>query len=362
MFAWRGHLPGAQAMTADRAAVMRVAAAFDIDGDLPVPFGDGLIHTTLCVAGHLLQRLNGEVFPDPVAVAENAAAAASRVDDALRTAGDLDPRHRLVYLPGPEGRPWYRDGDDGIWRAMILIPGARPAGPAEARAAALALGRFPGLVDAGEGPEVRETMPGFHDTIARFGALRDLASFDPHGRLAYCRSECKRLLALAGLAARLRAGELPVRPVHNDAKPDNVLVDVGSGEALCVIDLDTVQPGLAAHDFGDLVRATVTGRPEDEPDLVRVALQEDVFRDLAAGYLEGAAGWLTPQEHETLVDGALVITCEQAVRFLCDYLAGDTYYRISEAGHNLRRARAQLRLLEELLAAENDLRRVVSGV
>ncbi len=364
----RGHVA---ARLAGLAASRRAAAGFDLDVSRrsPKAFGNGLVNDTweLDAPGgpRLLQRLNREVFPDPAAVAENAAAAAARVDDALRRRGDADPRHRLVFLAGPDHRPWLRDAAGEVWRCLVRIPAARPVDPtrqAEVRAAARLLGRFPGLVAEGAGPPLREILPGFHDTPARLAALRAAAAADPCGRLSGCRPEHDRLAGMDGLAARLGTLALPIRPVHNDAKLDNVLVDAGSGEALCVIDLDTVMPGLVPHDFGDLVRSAVTGRPEDEPDPRRIVVREEVFGELAAGFLEGSREWLTVAERNALVDGALAITCEQAARFLADHLAGDVYYKVSEAGHNLRRARAQLRLLENLLAVEVRLRRLIAGL
>ncbi|MGD9547936.1 MAG: phosphotransferase [Candidatus Krumholzibacteriia bacterium] len=355
---------------ADFSALDEVRVAFGL-ASAPrgaAPFGTGLVHATWKLedsAGfHLLQRLNDTVFNDPVLVAGNAATASARIDDALRRSGDVDPRHRLTYRLDGSGRPWHRDFRGGVWRCLIGIPGARPADPArpgEIRGAARLLGRFPGLVARGRGPELRETIPGFHDTPARLAALEGAAEADVQGRLKGCRGEWERLLGLGHLAGRLGGSGLPLRPVHNDAKPDNVLVDTGTGEALCVIDLDTVMPGIAPLDFGDLVRAAVTGRPEDEPDPARIALREVVFRELAGGYLAGAWEWITPAERAALVDGALVITYEQALRFLTDHLSGDVYYRITESGHNLRRARAQLRLLDLLLDGEQDLRAIVAG-
>ncbi len=153
-----------------------------------------------------------------------------------------------------------------------------------------------------------------------------------------------------------------IRWVHNDAKLDNVLVDEETGEALCVVDLDTVMPGRAAHDFGDLVRSAVSGLPEDEADLGRIGVRDDVFRELAAGYVDGSSGWLTAHERSKLVDGAIVITYEQALRFLADFLDGDRYYPVEDKEHNLRRTRAQLRLLEALLRSEDNLRLIVDQV
>jgi hypothetical protein len=340
------------------------AANFGVRGDVVSarPWGRGLIHESWTVDAPpgriLLQRLNRTVFPDPALMAENAASAAVRVDGALRRAGDLEPRHRLVFLAGPDGRPWYRDDRGDVWRASRWIEHSRmpdSSRPAELRRAAAALGRFPGLVAGGKGPEPAVVLPRFHDTRRRVAVLRESLETDRAGRLGECRVECKRLLDLADIAERLTATELPTRFVHNDAKLDNVLVDETAGEVLCVVDLDTVMPGLAAHDFGDLVRSAVSGRAEDETDLETITVREQVFRNLAAGYLEGASGWITDGEREVLVDGAIVLTYEQAVRFLADFLDGDAYFRVEEPAHNLRRARAQLHLLEELLIREADL-------
>ena len=217
-------------------------------------------------------------------------------------------------------------------------------------------------VAGGSGPEPTEVLSGFHDTQARLKHLYNRANTDTKNRLKTCRVEYDRLRALSPLAGRISRADLPVRFVHNDAKLDNVLVDINTSEILCVIDLDTTMPGLAVHDFGDLVRSAVTGRPEDETDLDRVVVRESTFHDLATGYLEGAAGWIDLSERSKLIDGAIVITFEQTLRFLEDYLAGDCYFPVDDDGHNLRRARAQLRLLEQLLVLEEDLRRIIDKV
>lgn len=353
------------ARLAELASVEAAGQAFGLADAAPQAFGGGLIHGTWRVGGHLLQRINTAAFPDPPAVVRNAALAAARVDAALRASGDDDPRHRLRYLPAPGGASWYRGSEGAVWRCAVLVPNARsadPAKPAELRSAARALGRFPGLVAAGEGPAPATVLPGFHDTPARLTAFRAALQADAAGRVADCGREATRLLELAPLAQRLADRNLPERLVHNDAKPDNVLVDAATGEALCVIDLDTVQPGLAVHDFGDLVRGAVTGRPEDEPDAGAIGVDRDRFTALAAGWCEGAATWLTSAERAAMVDGALVITYEQALRFLADHLAGDVYYRVDDPGHNLRRARAQLALLEALLEAEDELCAIVEAL
>ncbi len=216
------------------ARLNQAAAGFGLDGSQtsPVPFGEGLINTTwrldTPLGPRLLQRLNADVFSDGKAIAENAKTAAIRIDNALCNLGDRDPRHRLVYLDGPENHPWLRDDAGGVWRCLVQIPNARPANPdssTEVQAAAWALGRFPGLIAAGEGPELKEVLPGFHNTPARLAALVKAANLDPCGRFAHCRQELDSLCAMAELAGRLPPYSLPVRSVHNDAKLDNVLVD-----------------------------------------------------------------------------------------------------------------------------------------
>ena len=330
------------------------------------PFGQGLIHDTWRLETRqgpvLLQRLNGRVFADPGAMAENAAAAAARVDHALNLRGDHDPRHRLTYHTGPDGRPWARDDRGRIWRAARFVSDSRPADPREAdevRQAARLLGRFPGLVQVDHGPRPEAILPGFHDTPARLAALHAADRAASTSRRTEGREELARIHELSSLAHRLNSAELPPRLVHNDAKLDNVLVDVATGTALCVVDLDTVMPGLAAHDFGDLVRTSVTGRPEDEGQIDRITVDMDIFANLAEGYLDGAADWLEAHERAHLLDGALVIAFEQAVRFLTDHLQGDSYYTVDDSEHNLRRTRAQLRLLDQLLDREQELRRIM---
>ncbi len=344
--------------------VRAIAARFGLEViDVePERFGSGLINESWIVwakdGAYIVQRLNRTVFPDPVAVAENAAMVAAAVSNGLAAEGITGPFTSLEFCHAM-GLPWIRDDQGEVWRAMVMILGScstRPDRLLELRGAARIVGRFPGLVTAGNTPPPRTLLPGFHDTAAHLARLRSTADGDACNRRDGCSDVLDRLLGLAPLAHRL-PDDLPQRVVHNDAKLDNVLVDSETGRAICLVDLDTVQLGLAAHDFGDLVRSAVTGRPEDEPDLSLVTVDHKRFQTLAEGHLYGSATWITLAERASLVDGVLVMTYEQAVRFLADHLAGDVYYAVDEPGHNLRRARAQLKLLEELLVSEGDLRR-----
>ena len=159
-----------------------------------------------------------------------------------------------------------------------------------------------------------------------------------------------------------RGGLIPQRVVHNDAKISNVLLDQATGEALCVVDLDTVMPGLSLYDFGDMVRSMTTTAAEDEPDASRVAVELPLFEGLARGYLAAAADFLTSAERQHLVTAGKLITLEQAVRFLADHLRGDVYYKTQHPNHNLDRCRTQLTLLESIERNEGEMERIVSGL
>jgi Ser/Thr protein kinase RdoA (MazF antagonist) len=213
---------------------------------------------------------------------------------------------------------------------------------------------------------LHETIPHFHDTPARLATLERAVMADSTGRVGDAGPEIEAILDRRPLARaledRVAGGELALRPTHNDAKIANVLFDATTGQPLCVVDLDTVMPGLAPHDFGDMVRSMVSDAAEDERDPTRVEVRVPVFEALARGFTAAAGAALSPLERSQLPTGALVITLEQAARFLADHLEGDRYYRISRPGHNLDRARTQLRLLESLEAHGAGLQRIVDSL
>jgi Ser/Thr protein kinase RdoA (MazF antagonist) len=304
-----------------------------------------------------LQRLNGHVFPDLRGLMENVARVTQHVGGPLR------------LIPTREGTAFQQDEHGEVWRLYYFIEGAvTRAVPtaADAERAARAFGAFQrALVDL-PGPRLHETIPHFHDTPRRLATLecavqRDAAhrATDAHAEVAHIRTHRDLAAVLVQAAA---SGAVPERVVHNDAKLANVLFDAASGEPLCVVDLDTVMPGLALYDFGDLVRSMATRAAEDERDIGRVRLEPELFECVARGYLTATRELLTRVERELLVPAAQVIVFEQAVRFLIDHLEGDTYYRIARPGHNLDRCRTQLALLAALLEQERALQRVVAQV
>jgi Ser/Thr protein kinase RdoA (MazF antagonist) len=352
---------------ATRELAAEVLGRFAVSGPLVslAPYGGGHINDSwlagVGLAGgevrFLLQRINRHVFRKPAEVMENMVRVTQHVAARLAGEGAADAARRVLrVVPARDGKTHVVDPQGETWRLVPWIEGTRSTERArsveEAHATALAFGRFLRQLRDLPGPRLHETIPAFHDTPARLAALERIAALDRAGRAGGCRAEISDALdrrALAGaLAERAREGRLPERPVHNDAKIANVLFDSASREALCVVDLDTVMPGLSAHDFGDLARSTVSDSDEDERDLDRVAVRLPFFAALARGFAEGAGDALSPVERSLLTTGALVITYEQALRFLADHLDGDRYYRIARPGHNLERARAQLALLASL--------------
>jgi hypothetical protein len=319
----------------------------------------------------LLQHINRFVFHRPEEVMANMVRLVAHLDAHLAPESAPQRERRVLrFVPSRDGATHHREPDGEVWRLLVWIEGTRSteqaADPAEARAAAGAFGRFLRQVADLPGPPLFETIPGFHDTPKRLLALERAVAADAVGRVVGANPEIEAALdrrALGhALADRLARGELALRPTHNDAKIANVLFDAATGEPLCVVDLDTVMPGLALHDFGDMVRSMVADAAEDEPDPSRVRLRVPVFEALARGFTEAAGESLSRLERSLLPTGARVITFEQAVRFLTDHLEGDPYYRITHPGHNLERARTQLRLVELLEQHDPGLQRIVESL
>ena len=351
----------------ERATVLNdVVARFAIDAPVVAvePFSGpaGHINASYVVTTHrggrfFLQRLNRHVFPNLDALMQNVARVTRHVGGPLR------------LVPTREGLACARDDQGDVWRLYGFIERAvarAMASAADAERAAGAFGAFQRALADLPGPRLHETIPHFHDTPRRLESFECAVQRDSAGRAAEARKEIAQVQGRRELAAVLvkaaASGTVPERIVHNDAKLANVLFDAASGEALCVVDLDTVMPGLALFDFGDLVRSMATRAAEDERDTSRVRLEPELFESIARGYVAATRELLTPAERELLVPAAQVIVFEQAVRFLIDHLEGDRYYRIARPGHNLDRCRTQLALLDALLAGERALEQIVTRV
>jgi Ser/Thr protein kinase RdoA (MazF antagonist) len=360
------------------AEAAEAARRFAVDGDLVslFPHTSGLINQSWLAgfAGpegtrrYLLQRINRYVFRRPEHVMENMVRVTRHVALGLAREGVADSSRRaLALVPSREGASHHRDAGGEAWRLLVFIEGTRSTEraetPEQARETARAFGRYLRQLQDLPGPRLFETIPAFHDTPARLAALERAVADDTASRVSEAGAEIEAVLdrrALASsLADRVAAGQLAERPTHNDAKIANILFDSTTGEALCVVDLDTVMPGLALHDFGDLARSMASGTAEDETDLDRITVQVPMFEALARGFVDGAGDALSPLERSLLVTAAEVITLEQAARFLTDHLQGDPYYRIAHPGHNLERTRAQLRLVRSLERHEPELSRLI---
>ena len=314
---------------------------------------------------HLLQRINDRIFRNVPAVMENIRRVTAHA--ASRLAGTPDAARRtLTLVPARTGETWHRDASGGWWRCYRFIEGSTAheviSTPDQAHTAALAYGAFQALLADLPGGRLHETIPDFHHTPKRFAAFRAALIADPHGHAATCAEVTAFALArepMAGVLTDLQArGAIPERITHNDTKLSNVLLDEATGTALCVVDLDTVMPGLALHDFGDMVRSATSPVAEDECDLARVTMQLPLFRALAEGYLESAA-FLNPVERAHLAFAGRLITYEQGLRFLTDHLLGDTYYKIQRPGHNLDRARNQFALLRSMEEQTDAMQQVI---
>lgn len=359
-------------------AALRIAERFRI-GDRAAAavelraghINDSYVVSTASGRRFLLQRINGYVFPSPVQVMENIVRITRHLEHKL---GAGSARRRLTLVPTVNGEMWSEaaagERPADWWRMYELIEDTttelRASTPEQAFLAAQAFGRFETQFVDLPSPPLHETIPGFHDTPKRFKAFdRTLAAASAsaagNDRRRQAMAEVRTVAVHRDLAARLSAAaahKLPRRTVHNDCKISNVLFDRATGEALCVVDLDTTMPGLAAYDFGDMVRSMSHRADEDARETAGARVDPDLFAALAEGYLDGAL-FLTAAERRSLVDGALVLTLEQAVRFLTDHLDGDVYFRVERPGQNLDRCRVQLALLESLLARDGDLRRMV---
>ena len=350
-----------------------VARNFQIEGELTAltPYGSGHINDTYCAvfnqaggpARFILQRINTHIFRNPVALMENVERVTAHLAAKSATVPDRG-RRVLTLIPARDGQPMYVDEEDGYWRAYRLIEGAHSYDAVEsaqqAFQAACAFGHFQQQLADLPAPPLHATIPGFHDTPKRFAAFEHAVSTDLFGRANSAGAEIDFAFAHQSVAGLLLCANLPQRVTHNDTKFNNVLLDDTTGEAICVIDLDTVMPGLALYDFGDMVRTATSPAMEDEQDLDKVTMQFPMFEALVRGYLTSAGSFLTLAEKQHLVASGKVIAFEQGIRFLTDHLAGDAYYKIHRDGHNLDRCRTQFKLIESIEEQEEQMNLLIS--
>ncbi len=319
------------------------------------PYGHGHINRTFLVVTdaprrYILQQINTRVFSDPAGLMENISAVT-----AYLSARTKDPRGCLRLVPTAEGGSWLRAPDGGCWRVYDFVEDSvclqQPETEEDFYQSAVAFGGFQHALADFPAGTLHETIPNFHNTPDRYRLFRAALAADRCGRAASVEKEIAFVLMReeqAGALQRMReSGELPLRVTHNDTKLNNVMLDAATHRPLCVIDLDTVMPGLAAYDFGDSIRFGAATAAEDERDLSRVSMSLTRFAAFTRGFL-GACPGLTPRERETLPLGAYTMTLECGMRFLTDYLDGDRYFAVAREGHNLDRARTQLALVADM--------------
>lgn len=322
---------------------------------------------------YILQQINSSVFKDPHAVMRNVERVTRHINSkVLRVKKDLGGQTLNLY-PARAGQFWTEVEGGSLWRCYNFIEGCLTYDVVEntrqAYQAARAFGSFQDLVSDLPASEIVETIPDFHDTRKRFERLVAVAAENPQGRLEGARREYEFILARAGVTSRLLelrdAGAIPVRVTHNDTKINNVMIDAETDEAVCVIDLDTVMPGLSLYDFGDLVRTATSPAEEDEKDLSKVCMRMPMFEALVEGFLDSAGSFLNEAELSHLAFSGKLITLETGIRFLTDYLEGDVYFKIHRPGHNLDRCRTQLKLIERIeeqeIQMESFVRKVAKG-
>jgi aminoglycoside phosphotransferase (APT) family kinase protein len=365
----------------DPAKINAISRRFHIYGDLH--------HVEPCKIGHINetyiatyfqggtriryvhQRLNTDVFRNPDAVMDNILRVTRHQRSKLEASGATDISRRvLTVVPADDGRPLHRTASGEHWRTFVFVEGVRTfesvESPAQAYQAGLAFGRFQAQLADLPRPRLAETIPHFHDSRRRFDALLASIKADSHNRGASAGPEIAFALErqkwvdviLRGLAK----GTLPERVTHNDSKFNNVMLDSASNEAVCVVDLDTVMPGCALYDFGDMVRTTTSPTLEDELDLSKVHVRMPLFKKLCQGYLDGTGPMLNKHERALIAFSGKLLTFTIGLRFLTDYLGGDTYFRVHRPNHNLDRARTQFRLVESIERNEEAMQRFADSL
>jgi hypothetical protein len=355
-----------------------LAHIFQLDGEVQSYelISNGNINTTYDVVVRIgekdqrfvFQKLNIFVFKNPKKIMQNIELITSHIGDKLENDGKC--RDSVMHFMHTAGGKNYFMDDHGFWRVSEYVPNTQTFNSCDdlkkLKSAGRAFGKFQTMLSDFDATNLYETIPNFHNTRSRIAVLLRHANEDPCGRVDEVEAELGKIKSFRSLACKLNelvdSQEIPLRVTHNDTKINNVLFDKDTGEAKTVIDLDTVMPGLVAHDFGDAVRFAANAAAEDEADLSKVHLNIDRFRAFADGFISELANAMTPTEIKTLALGAFTMTVELAARFLDDYITGDQYFKTLYRGHNLVRTRCQLKLAEEMLDHMGEMNKIISEI
>ena len=336
------------------------AFAFDRPAGEAERFGAGHVNDTFAVWAAdrskrwILQRINTDTFTDPAGLMENVTGVTAYLRRQIIERGGDPDRETLNVIPTLDGKPYYTDTEGGAWRAYIFVEGTvclqKVENERDFYTAAETFGNFQNQLAGYPAATLHETIARFHDTPNRYANFEKALAADVMGRAKDVGPEIAFIRAREAdcrvLVDQLAAGVLPLRVTHNDTKLNNVLIDQETGKGICVIDLDTVMPGLSAYDFGDSIRFGANDCAEDEPDQSKVHFSLHLYKVFAEGYLAAAGSAMTEAERRSLPWGAKLMTLECGIRFLTDYLEGDHYFKISRPDQNLDRARTQFTLVQ----------------
>ena len=366
-----------KAKDASRQELLEVISNFDFGGEVKEAgiFGNGHINETYCVVvstpngdkRYILQKMNKQIFTDPVGLMENISGVTSWLKKKIEENGGDAERETLNIVNDRQGSPYFVDKEGEYWRAYLFIEDATCFDQVESDEdfyqSALAFGNFQRLLSDYPAKSLHETIPDFHNTVKRFENFKKSVAEDACGRAASVEKEIQFVLEREKLAHTLvdlqEAGKLPLRVTHNDTKLNNIMIDNKTRKGICVIDLDTVMPGLSLNDFGDSIRFGASTAAEDEQDLDKVSCDLHLFDVYVKGFLEGCGGALTDLEVEMLPMGAILMTYECGMRFLADHLEGDHYFRIHRENHNLDRARTQFKLVWDMENKIDQMKAIV---
>ena len=363
----------------DQTAIREIANKFCIRGEYQ-DFKQntaGLINKTFIVRSkegdkvyhYVLQTVNTAVFTHPKELIRNISSVTDFLREKIKQSGGDASRETLCLIPTHDGELYYIDPDGKFWRMYNYIEGARTYDLVENDEmfyrCGKGFGHFQRLLADYPADTLYPTIPRFHDTPNRLCDFKRAIEENRAGRAAQVAREIAGYLAHADfcdcVTKYIENGEVPVRVTHNDTKLNNIMIDCHSGEAICVIDLDTVMPGSALYDFGDAIRYGANNAVEDEKDLSKVYLRKDLFRAFTKGFLEEASSSLTERELDLIPESAVLMTLECGMRFLGDYLNGDVYFGIRYPEHNLDRARTQLKLVNDMLANLDEMHAIVDS-
>ena len=341
------------------------ANAFDFGGPVLCDahhYGEGHINDTFVVwredhsKRFILQRINTDTFTNPVGLMENVCGVTRHLRAKILAEGGDPARETLNVIPTLSGSTCYLDADGAAWRAYDFVEDTiclqQVGSETDFRTVAETLGKFQNQLEDYPASTLHETIARFHDTPNRYANFEKALAADALGRAKNIAPEIEFIHAREQdchvLLDQLAAGEIPLRVTHNDTKINNVLIDAATGKGICVIDLDTVMPGLSAYDFGDSIRTGANDCAEDEPDQSKVHFDLHLYEVFAKGYLSTAGASMSMAEKKSLAWGARLMTLECGIRFLTDYLEGDQYFHIARPDHNLDRARTQFTLVRQM--------------